>query len=152
MLLNMFWLRLTDLLFRWDGEAVTGNKLSNLCGRQIQELFVSYNFTAKKIKHETVLLITLKLVAAAFGAQMIFNRSIQRAVVYLKCCSVYTCAYVSSSWQACKSAKALMPRQFEGWSCAWRKSQHASRTSTSCSMFAAGRSTCNDDTHHTNQN
>ncbi len=53
----------------------------------------------------------------------------------------YVLARLSSSVQACKSAKARIPRQLVGWSWVMRNSQQAFLTSCSCSKPAAGKST-----------
>jgi hypothetical protein len=60
---------------------------------------------------------------------------------YGKCCSIYVSAWLNSSRQPWRSAKALIPRQFVGCNWACKKSQHASLTSVSCNKFAAGSST-----------
>jgi len=56
----------------------------------------------------------------------------------LKCCSMYICVYSLRSMQAWRSANALMPRQFDGWSWLRRNSQQASCTSNNCRTLAAG--------------
>lgn len=53
----------------------------------------------------------------------------------------YVLARLSSSVQACKSAKARIPRQLVGWSWVMRNSQQAFLTSCNCSRPAAGKST-----------
>src|SRR6218665_3332183 len=60
----------------------------------------------------------------------------------VKCCCVYLSAFLNRSRHACVSANARIPRQFDGSSCFWRKSQQTSCISASCSRQAAGRSVC----------
>ena len=67
-----------------------------------------------------------------------------------KLCCVNLSAMRSRSLHACVSAKALIPRQFDGSSCRLRNSQHTSWISASWSRHAAGNnvwtllsSTCN---------
>ncbi len=64
------------------------------------------------------------------------------AITSWKLCWVNLSAIRSSSLQEWVSAKALMPKQFEGSNCRFRNSQQASWISASCNKQAAGSKVC----------
>lgn len=98
----------------------------SVSGRETETVKQSYWHTKRNITIVTIIVY------------MNFSLSLVRTDTHTP---AYVLARLSSSMQACKSAKARIPRQLVGWSWVMRNSQQAFLTSCNCSRPAAGKST-----------